>query len=159
MKIRRPPLWLGAILCAAAIASGASLGTAVGSDPNDPSTSTLTTTDSTTATTVRTIRRVTQGKVITLESGVKVVHVPLLIIRTDHHFVRVPAHNLRIRRGASPQAAVAVIPPQVPVTVTVYLPVTAEPVTITETQTVHDLTTVTVPTTSTLPVETSAPAE
>jgi hypothetical protein len=87
--------------------------------------------------------------------------VPELVVRTDHKVVRVPAHNLKIRQTGTSSSGItaAVALPNVPITVTVYVP--AEPVTVThvETVTVHDETTITVPTTVTLPLETSEPTQ
>lgn len=158
MKPRRPPRWLLAALCMLLLAAGASLAATISTDPYASSSSTTLTRTLPGKSTVRTIRRVTKGKVITLPSGRKVVHVPLLIIRTDDHYVRVPAHNLRIKRVSSTSSAVAVIPPAMPVTVTIYLPgETPPPVTLTVTSV--ETQTVTIPTTITLPLGTSAPEE
>jgi hypothetical protein len=108
---------------------------------------------------VRTVKRVTRGRVITLPGGTRVVHVPLIIIHTDHKTIRVPAHNLPFRRvaqGGDLQAA-TVAEPLVPVTVTVYVP--SDPVTVTSVVTTTETVTTWIPTTITVPPpETSGPS-
>jgi hypothetical protein len=106
---------------------------------------------------VRTVKRVTKGRVITLPGGTQVVHVPVIIIHTDHKTIRVPAHNLPFRRvdqGGDVQAA-TVAEPLVPVTVTVYIPSTpvTSVVTTTETVTTWIPTTITI----TVPLDSGGP--
>lgn len=142
--MRRPPAWLAGLLLAALAASGWSLGQVAGSPP--VSSSTLTHTDTSTSTSTRTVKRVTRGKVVTLPGGTQVVKVPVLIVRTDHHTIRVPAHLVpltRVHTGGGASSTVAT--PTVPVTVTVYLP--AEPVTVTSVTTTTEviLSTITLP--------------
>lgn len=141
--MKRPPLWLGVTLVAAIAASGWSLGQVAGEPPVSSSTLTTRLTD----TDVRTVKRVTRGKVITLPGGTKVVKVPVLIVRTDHHTIRVPAHLVPLKRvyKGGGVASSTVATPTVPVTVTVYLP--AEPVTVTSVTTTTEviLSTITLP--------------
>lgn len=150
--MRRPPVWIAAVLVLLIVASGWTVAQQIGSSPYATVTATIKT-RLPGETQTRTIRRVTRGRIITLPSGTKVVHVPLIIIHTDHKIIRVPAHNLPFKRKgpATGGLTAAVAQPVVPVTVTVYVP--AEPVTIfqtvTETTTVTDI----VPTTVTVPLE------
>lgn len=143
--MKRPPLWLAVLLLAGFIPLGWTAANAVppsGSSAAAEYTSTVTLPGGTT-----TIRRVTRGRVVTLPGGTRVVRVPLLIVRTDDHVIRVPAHFVKLRRvaGAGGLASSTVGTPLVPVTVTVYLP--GEPVTVTATTTTTEVivSTVTLP--------------
>ena len=106
---------------------------------------------------VATVTQKVQGRVITLPGGTKVVHVPLVIVHTDHKVIRVPAHNLPIRTVERGLVAATVAQPLVPVTVTVYVPSAPEVVT----SVVTSVSTVTtwIPTTITvtLPLNTTGP--
>lgn len=139
--MKRPPVWLGALLVALLTAAGWSAAQQVGQSPYQaadtqtirvPRVSTITTRHVRVRT--RLVRRVTRGRVITLPGGQRVVHVPLLIVHTRNRVIRVPAHNLPIR-SVSPARAVALITRPITVTVTVQVPVT-ETVTVPTTQTV-----------------------
>lgn len=99
-------------------------------------------------TTTRTVERVVQGRIIRLPSDQVVVRVPLIVVRTDDHFIRVPAHNVPLR-----SAAATVATPGLLATITVHVPVTSyETVTSTVTTTLPPIT---VPTTitTTLPFD------
>jgi hypothetical protein len=76
-----------------------------------------------------TVKRKIRGHVIRLKSGLRVIHVPLIVVHTDERVIRIPAHNLPITRRLG--AAVSEADPVV--TVTVYVP--SEPVTVTATAT------------------------
>lgn len=103
---------------------------------------TLVTTD------VRTIKRVVHGRVIHLPGDQVVVRVPMIVVHTDHHTIKVPAHTLPLR---SASATVALT--NVPVTVYVTMPgPTPDPVTVTVTSTATSTTTELVPTTETITV-------
>jgi hypothetical protein len=143
--MRRPPAWLAAVLVAAIAASGWSLGQVAGESPYSSSTATTRLTD--TATSVRTIRRVTRGKVVTLPGGTQVVRVPVLIVHTDHHTIRVPAHLVPLKRvhGGGGLATSTVATPTIPVTVTVTVPSPPTTVTSVTTTTLVSITTITLP--------------
>jgi len=81
--------------------------------------STVTERGLTVETQTRIVRRVEQGHVITLPSGVQVVHVPVLLVRTATRTITVPPHNVPLvaRDRAAPRSVVTV-------TVTVPVPVT-----------------------------------
>jgi hypothetical protein len=83
---------------------------------------------------VHTVKRVVRGHVHTLPGSQVVVHVPLIVVHTDHHVIKVPAHDVPLK---SAEAAVAL--PNMPVTVWVTIPGPApEPVTVTSTVTVTE---------------------
>jgi hypothetical protein len=99
---------------------------------------------------VHTVKRVVRGHVHTLPGAQVVVHVPLIVVHTDHHVIKVPAHDVPLK---SAEAAVAL--PNMPVTVYVTIPGPApEPVTVTSTVT-EQLPPVTV--TVTLPLQEGDP--
>lgn len=155
--MKRPPTWLAAFLLIALSVSGWSAGQRVGSPPYEAPTSTNTVTGTDTAT--RTVRRVVRGRVVTLTGGTKVVRVPLLIVRTDDHVIRVPAHFVRLHRvtAAGGLASSTVGTPLVPVTVTVYVPSPPRTVTDVTTTTVVILSTITLPLTGGTPEQEVAP--
>jgi hypothetical protein len=99
----------------------------------------------------RTLHRVTNGRIITLPGGTRVVHVPLLVIHTESRVIRVPAHNIPLKNAtlAAPLQPVVIT---IPVMTTVTLP----PVTTTETATTTIVSTVTIPLTIPTP---SSPTE
>jgi hypothetical protein len=151
--VRRPPLWIAGILVTGIMAAGASLGNAVGSDPDAASTETLTATDVVDHTTTRKVLRVKRGRVVTLPGGTTIVRVPAFIVRTDHKVVRVPAQTYPLRAASSSGGGLTAAV-DVPVTVTIYIPtVVTVPQTITETTT----TTETILSTITLPLDVGAP--
>lgn len=141
--MRRPPAWLGGIIVAAIAAAGWSGAQVVGSSPYT-STDTVTTRALSVVTSTRTVRRVVRGHVVTLPGGTRVVHVPVLIVRTDHRTIRVPAQTLPVRgNGGGLTAAVDVpvtVTIRVPIVSTVYVPVTVTSVT-TTTETILSTTT------------------
>lgn len=150
---RRPPWWIAALLLAGIFAAGWTL---VSVTPPTSSTSDggeLVTLTLPGETMTRVIRKVTRGRVVTLPGGTKVVRVPVLVIRTDDHTIRVPAHFVKLRRlrRAGGLASSTVGAPLVPVTVTVYLPGSPGPtVTVTSVTTTTEviLSTVTLPLTT-----------
>jgi hypothetical protein len=96
----------------------------------------------------RTIRKITEGQIITLPGGIRVIHVPAVVIHAAGRLIRVPAHNLpfRVVGQGGDLSATTVAEPLVPVTVTVYVPTTVYiPTTITETLPAVTITT-TIPT-------------
>lgn len=94
-------------------------------------------------TTVRTVKRIVKGRIHTLPGHQVVVHVPLIIVRTHHRVIRVPAHDVPLR-----SAGAAVALPNIPITVYVTVPLDEPPLVVTSTVTVES--TVTVPTTITV---------
>lgn len=92
------------------------------------------------STQVKTVKRVVRGRVIRREHKVY-VWVPVVIVRTDHHVIRVPAHKLPLR-SASATVANPLVTVSVAVPTTVYLP--SPPVTVTTTVTDLATTTITV---------------
>lgn len=141
--MRRPPIWLFGALVLAVSASGWTLAQSIGSSPYATVTDTIKTR----------LPGVTKGHVVTLPGGRKVVHVPVIIIHTDHKVIRVPAQNLPFKKtGATTRGlTAAVAQPFVPVTLTVYVPTTVYvpvPTTVVTTTTVTDI----VPTTVTVSV-------
>ena len=148
-------MWLAVVLVLLIAGSGWTLAARIGSDPYATVTDTIRT-KLPGETRTRVIRRVTKGKVITLPGGRQVVHVPLIVIHTDHKVIRVPAHNLPIKR-ASPRAhalTASVPKPSSPVFVTVYVPVVSTTTeTVTVTSVALDTITQTVTVTDTLPLD------
>jgi len=109
------------------IAAGALLvGKSAASDVAVPATSVVvqgrTVTD--TQVRVKTVKRVVHGKVIVRNERVY-VRVPVVVVHTDHHTIRVPQHLLPLR-----SAAATVADPRVTVTVEIPGPSSA-PVTVT----------------------------
>lgn len=102
-------------------------------------------------TTTETVKRVVHGKVIHLPGEQTVLRIPVIIVKTEHHKVVVPAHNVPIL-----SAAAVIAHPRVPVTVYVQVPTTvyADPVTTTATVTVTSTEIVPTTVTVTLPPET-----
>jgi len=155
--VRRPPVWLFAVLCLLVAATGWTVAQSIGNSPYATVTDTVKT-RLPGETRIRTIKRVTRGRVVTLPGGVRVVHVPLLIVHVDHKVIRIPPHNLPFHRAGPTTHGVtaAVAQPLVPVTVTAYVPTTVF-VPTTSTVTTTDTTWVPTTVTTTLPLDTSGP--
>jgi len=98
----------------------------------------------------RTVRRVLEGRIVHREDRVYVL-VPQIVVRTDDHVIRVPAHRLRLRSAA---ASVAILPASTQVTVYIPVPPVTVTTTATETQTIIVPPT-TVTTTISLPIDSS----
>jgi hypothetical protein len=99
-----------------------------------------------TTTETRFVERKVHGKVIHRDEKVY-VQVPVVIVHTDHHTIRVPRHLLPIRSAAA-TVAYPLVTVRVAVPTTVFVP-TVETVTVTSTAT--DIVPTTVTTTITLP--------
>jgi len=130
------------------IAAGALLvGKSAASDVVAPATSVVvqgrTVTD--TRVRVKTVKRVVHGKVVVKNERVY-VRVPVVVVHTDHHTIRVPQHLLPLR-----SAAATVADPQVTVTVKIPSP-PATPVTVTSTVTSTETEISVVTTTISLPL-------
>ncbi len=115
------------------------------SHPGAATVVTLTRNGTSYVTETRTVKRVVRGKVHTLPGHQVVVRVPLIVVHTDHHVIKVPAHDVPIK-----SASAAIAMPNVPVTV--YVTVPAEPVTVTSTVVSTVVSTDIVPTTITVTV-------
>lgn len=98
---------------------------------------------------VRTVRRVVHGRVVHVEDKVYVL-VPVIVVHTDHHTIRVPAHRLPIRSAAA-TVADPLVTVRVQVPTTVFVPTTVT-TTVTQTDQLPPVTT-----TITLPLATSSP--
>jgi hypothetical protein len=95
---------------------------------------------------VKTVKRVVHGKVVVKNERIY-VRVPVVVVHTDHHTIRVPQHLLPLR-----SAAATVADPRV--TVTVEVPGSSpEPVTVTSTVTSTDTEISVVTTTISLPLD------
>ena len=132
---------------------GLRLATLAAPTPNTIAVDTVTHHGTTYLTRTETVSRVVKGKVIRLPGDKVVLRVPTIIVHTDNHRILVPAHTVKL-----PSAQAAVAQPNLPVTVTVYMPTTvyAAPVTVTSTVT----STVVVPpvtTTVTIPLQEVGP--
>lgn len=103
-----------------------------------------------TITEVRTVKRIVRGRVVHEQHKVYVL-VPMIRVRTQTHWITVPAHRLRLKNA---NAAVAVAAE--PVTVYITVPIDAAPIVVTST--VTETTTQIVPTTITLPLTGGDPA-
>lgn len=97
---------------------------------------------------VHVVKRVIRGKVIHRDEKVY-VRVPIIVVHTDHHVIRVPAHILPLR-SAEATIANPLVTVYIPVPTTVFVPTT-----ITETLPASTLT-ITIPTTITLPFDPTA---
>lgn len=144
-----PRLRLPFILNAFFIASGALLVgfKAVSWTPTPLAPETVVQNGTRTIVSTRTVKRVVHGKVVRRDEKVY-IRVPLIVVHTDHHTIKIPAHNLPLR-----SAAATIVNPlvtvYVPVASTVYVPTTV-------TQTVElppSTVTTTIPTTVTLPLD------
>jgi hypothetical protein len=87
-----------------------------------------------TTTEMRVVTRRVKGHIRVLAGGEKVIHVPLIVVRTDTKVVRIPAHDIPISTIKGARAAFKAKPNE-PVTVTVYqpVPVASPPETVTTT--------------------------
>lgn len=94
---------------------------------------------------VRTVKRIVKGRVVYRDQKVY-VRVPLVVVHTDHHTIKVPAHLLPIRSAAAIVAS-PLVTVYIPVASTVFVPTTE-----TVFSTVTTTETVIVPTTITLPL-------
>jgi hypothetical protein len=92
---------------------------------------------------VKTVKRVVRGRILHRNQKVYIL-VPLVVVHTDHHTIRVPAHRLPLH-----DASATIVNPLV--TVYVGVPTTVfVPTTVTTTETF--VSTLTVPTTITIPL-------
>lgn len=97
-----------------------------------------------TVTTTRTVERRVHGRIVRREEKVY-VRVPLIVVHTDGHTIRVPAHLLPIS-GAAATIAHPMVTVRVAVPTTVYVPTTVTTTeTVTSTEIVPTTFTVTVP--------------
>ena len=88
-----------------------------------------------TAVSTRTVERKVKGRVVRIHDKVY-IHVPVIVVHTDHHVIKVPAHNLPIR-SAQATVATPLVTVHVPIPTTVYVPtVTTVTDTVTSTDTV-----------------------
>lgn len=147
--MRRPPLWLAAILVAGIVASGAALGHMIGSDPYAEAATTETSVvNHTTTRRVRVVRHRT-GRIVTLAGGTRVVLVHRFVVRTATRTITVPEQTLPLTSSSSSSTGIAVqAAVDVPVTVTIYVPQTIYlPTTVTSvaTSTETILSTITLP--------------
>lgn len=102
-------------------------------------------------TSTKMVERVVHGKVIHRADKVY-IQVPLIVVHTDHHVVKVPAHKLPLRSAAA-TVANPLVTVQVAVPTTIYVPTT---ILSTVTSTVTDLSLVTTTVTASIPLTTTS---
>lgn len=120
MRPRLPLAINIAFIAAGALAVGAKAVDYTGPAPLEQAGSVTTITR--TGVETRVVRRVLRGHVVTVHDKVY-VQVPVVVIRTDHHTIRIPAHKLRLR-SASATVADPMVTVYIPVPDTVYTPTT-----------------------------------